>query len=118
MKREPPGVGWPQPLRKRDLSVAQQQLVEHLQRINFGGIRNLHVVDGQPVFAADTRIVHHRVVRTRPVRRPERDLDDFVLKSAVVEFLTYLVRMRHGKILQLDIRHGLPLQFETEEAVG
>jgi hypothetical protein len=41
-----------------------------------------------------------------------------VLKAAVVDFLEYLARMKQGKIMHLDIRHGLPLQFETEEAIG
>ncbi|RIK77261.1 MAG: hypothetical protein DCC68_17700 [Planctomycetota bacterium] len=119
MKREPTATASrPRPLRKGDLTEAQRQLVEQFQRIDFGGIRNLHVVDGQPVFAADTRIVRHRVLGGRPTARPERITRDFVLKAAVVDFLEYLARMKQGKIMHLDIRHGLPLQFETEEAVG
>ncbi len=119
MKREPPATGRrPHPLRKRDLTEAQQQLVDQFQRIDFGGIRNLHVVNGQPVFAADTRIVRHRVLGGRHTARPERGLEDFVLKAPVVDFLRYLARMKQGKIMHLDIRHGLPLQFEVEEAIG
>jgi hypothetical protein len=104
--------------RKSHLTHRQRQLVELMQKLNFGSIEGLHVHDGEPVFTPPPRRV--RVFKLKGENGPRREAtkSDFVLKSNVDELFDLLKAMGCGIILSIKVEHGIPTFMTFEEWSG
>ena len=102
------------PISKRQLPAARAQLVELLQRINFGRIEHLPVVHGQPVLGSMGKAVSTVKLKGENGARPEVESTDFLLKQEIVELCSQLDRIGTGHIDLIEVKHGLPFLLEID----
>jgi hypothetical protein len=107
----------PEP-RFSELSVPRQTLIRQCQRMGFGKILRLDVRDGQPVFGPRTEVLLDVKLDSVETRRPEQDLADFVLCSAVSRFLEQLDSIRNGSVEQVEVRAGIPVRMIFKASVN
>ena len=103
---------------KAALSPARRRLLELLQQINFGRVENLTVKDGEPVFTPPPLVAREIKFGGENGPRRESSLDDFRLKSQVVELFSFFDELQNGTIEVLDIKHGLPFRIIVAEAAA
>lgn len=103
-----------QTVTKSTLSDAQSQLIELLQRLNFGRVEGLHVRGGEPVFDPAPRVVQKLKMGGENGPRPETTLGDFWLKQQTIELLQAIADLGEGEVLAIEIKHGLPFSVEIE----
>jgi hypothetical protein len=96
---------------KRTLSPARQQLVELLQRLNFGRIEGLKVRGGEPVLDPMPRVVREHKFCADNGPRPEAKRD-CTLKNQVGDLMQLLDDIGDGTIAVLTVKHGLPFHAE------
>ncbi len=103
---------------RQALAGDAQRLVALMQRIRFGRIERLRVVNGAPTFEPMPRIV--REVKLGGERAAEAlgRTSDFTLKQAVVDLLTELKVISDGVVALIEVRHGLPCRLVLEEEGG
>ncbi len=101
-------------MRKNELSLVRQQLVDLLQRIDFGYIENLTMTNGEPTLDPLPRVVRDVKLSGRTGTRRTSAVGDFVLKAEVVELLRHLEEIRNGTVARLEVRHGLPFRILLE----
>lgn len=107
----------PQLIRKLDLSESERQLVELLQNLDFGRVEELHVLDGKPTFDPPPRAIATLKMKAETRRRDEAAVRDFSLKQSVVLLLLLIRQIGDGKILAIEVRHGLPMTVDVERPV-
>ncbi len=102
-------------VQKLDLSRDCMQLLELMQRINFGRIEGLRVVNGEPVLSSikSARSVHKLKGENGP--RPELGIADFSLKQEVCELFRLIERVGNGELDLIEVKHGLPFIVELNE---
>jgi hypothetical protein len=103
-------------LNKASLSPARRQLVERLQRINFGRLEELVIRNQEPVLDPPPKVI--REVKFGGDNGPRSELKDadFLLKSQVVELLDAIDGINNGVIELLEIKHGLPFRMLVRES--
>ncbi|MCC7409804.1 MAG: hypothetical protein IT442_17190 [Phycisphaeraceae bacterium] len=101
---------------KSSLSLARQRLVSAMQSLGFGRIEQLHVVDGDPVLTPPPRFFRRWKSGGENQVRPEFDVNDFVLKQEVVDFLHELDKFGSGVIPLIEIWQGVPRLADFEES--
>jgi len=94
-----------------------RQLVRLMQQLNFGHIDGLVVRDGEPVLDPPPEIVREVKFGSENGPRPEASIEDFLLKSRVVEFFDQLSRLGDGAIESLEVKHGLPFRMTVRETI-
>lgn len=93
------------------LSPKRRQLVELMQRTNFGRIENLRVSGGEPQCDATTRVITEwKLGAPENGVRPEARLSDFALKAPIVELFEMLTQLRDDAIVTIEVRYGLPFR--------
>ena len=100
---------------KSALPPHQRFLLEQMQGLNFGRIRNIQVMGGEPRFTPMTRIERQIRFGGDNQPRPEAALEEFALKDKVVELFDAIERLGDGLILKLEIKGGLPFDMTVEE---
>lgn len=100
---------------KNSLSPQRQRLVELMQDINFGQVRNIPVRSGEPHLTPSTIVQREIKFTGQNGPRPERDNADFVLKQEVVLLLDALSNLGDGIIKTLEVKYGLPFLMCIEE---
>lgn len=106
----------PAVITKSSLSLAQQQLIELMQRINFGRIENLRIHAGRPVLNPRPRIIRDIKFGGENGPRPETGNSDFSLKAPVLDMLAQLEALGDGVVLCLEIQRGLPFRMAVEDS--
>lgn len=101
---------------KSSLPVPRQRLVELMQHVNFGRVEGLVVADRQPVLDPPPRIVREIKFGGENGPRPEASIEDFTLKSQVLELFRSFDELGDGVIECLEIKHGLPFRMAVEDA--
>jgi hypothetical protein len=96
---------------KRSLSPQRQRLVELLQKINFGRIQWLKFEGGEPVFDPPPRTILEVKFGGESGPRPELSIEDFLLKTQVVELFEHFDRIQSGSIHELEVKHGMPFRM-------
>jgi hypothetical protein len=97
---------------KRTLSPSRRQLLELMQRLNFGKIENLQVRDREPVLEPLPRITQEiKFAAAENGPRPELASGNFLLKAQVVELFEQLDRLGTGTIEMIEVKHGLPFRM-------
>lgn len=100
---------------KSELSAPRAVLIELMQRVNFGRIEDLTIRDGEPLPDPPPRVVRDVKLGGENGPRLESDLDDFALKSQVLDLFARFDSLGNGAIRCLEVKHGLPFRMEVEE---
>jgi hypothetical protein len=99
---------------KSSLSPSQRQLTELCQVVKDGRIENVPVSNGEPSFDPPPRVIRKLKMGGDNAPRPEANLEDFWLKHQVIEMLAAIAELGNGKVLSIEVRHGLPFMLEIE----
>jgi len=100
---------------KRHLSPARKQLIEQMQRINYGRIEKMLVRRGEPVLEPMPCVVHEFKFPGDNGPRPEISAADFTLKAQVIALFAQLDSLGNGLIRSIEIQRGLPFRMTVEE---
>ena len=101
--------------RKSSLSYSQRNLVELMQKLNFGRIEDLHIRNGEPQANPPPRLIHEFKFGGNNGARSETTKLDFVLKAEVIALLAQLEAIGNGIITRIEVKHGLPFRMIFEE---
>ena len=104
--------------RKSTLLPAQTELVEMMQKLNFGTIEGLVIRDGLPVLKPKPKVIRDVKFGAGNGRRPEAGLTDFALKSNIQELMATFAALGNATVRRLEVRHGLPFLMQVEEAAA
>lgn len=99
---------------KSSLSGSHRRLVELMQRLNFGRIEDLIVRDGEPVFDPAPKVIQKVKIGGENGPRPELSCEDFLLKKQMIELVEAISDLGEGRVLTIDVKHGLPFAVEIE----
>jgi hypothetical protein len=105
-----------QQITKSSLTDPQRRLVEMLQNLNWGRIENLSVRGGAPIYEPAPRVIQTVKLGGQLGPRPEADLGDFWLKQPVIDLFQTIADLRDGKVLAIEVKHGLPFTVQIELA--
>jgi hypothetical protein len=109
---EPQAVS--QPASKIDLTDQERQLVSLISRVSFGRIESILIRDGQPCLK-EALVV--RDLKLGADDNNERAIsEDFRLKDRVIELIGEMRRSKDAIIRKVEVRHGLPVHLQIEEA--
>jgi hypothetical protein len=86
-----------------------------MQKIGYGRIKHLVVVNGQPLTDPPPRMYRDHRLTGHNSRRREARLPDFMLKEQVVKLFDEFDRIGNGVISRLEVRDGLPYGMTLEE---
>lgn len=106
------------PPRKSTLTPAQADLVELMQKLDFGNIEGLIIKGGQPVLKPRPRVVRDVKFGAGNGHRSETGLTDFALKSSVQELMDTFASLGDATVRRLEIKHGLPFRMQVEEVAA
>jgi hypothetical protein len=104
--------------RKSTLLPAQVDLVDLMQKLDFGIIEGLVIRDGLPVLKPRPRVVRDVKFGAGNGRRSEAGLTDFALKSSVQELLDTFASLGNATVRRLEIKQGLPFRMQVEEVTA
>ncbi len=99
---------------KNNVSTSRQELIRLMQRLNFGRIEGLQIVNGDPVLTPLPRVVQCVKFKGDNNPRPELRSKDFVLKDELVELFSYFNELNNGTIETIEVKHGLPFNMNIE----
>jgi|ERR1039458_3245650 hypothetical protein len=102
---------------KGTLSPARKRLLQMMQRLNFGRIEGLTIRNGEPLFEPAPRTIQDIKIGGENGPRPELTIEDFALKSAVIELFDHLSRIGDGTLESIEIKYGVPFKLVVEQAV-
>jgi hypothetical protein len=102
---------------KASLSAPRRRLLEAMQRLNFGRIEGLEIRSGEPVFQPAPRIIQDIKIGGENGPRPELTIEDFALKSSVIELFDHLSRIGDGTLESVEVKYGMPFKLVVEQAV-
>jgi hypothetical protein len=102
---------------KASLSLPRRRLLEAMQRLNFGRIEGLAILGGEPVFRPAPRIIQDIKIGGENGPRPELTIEDFALKSSVIELFDHLSRIGDGTLESLEVKYGMPFKLAVEQEV-
>jgi hypothetical protein len=99
--------------RSGDLSDQQRAVLELMRAHQFGRIENMSIRAGQPVLDQDLKVVRVASLggESGGTKVPARD--EFELKRSVCDLFDELARLRHGTLVKLEFKRGLPCRLET-----
>ena len=100
---------------KSSLSKHRRNLLEIMQRVNFGRIEGLTVRSGEPSFDPGPRIIREIKFGCEDSSRMEREQADFELKAQVIELFQYMTKLGNGSIACLEVKHGLPFRLVIDD---
>ena len=103
---------------KSDLTPSRQRILELMQRMNFGRIEELHVLNGEPQFDPPPLAIREHKFARGDGPRPEAAKADFALKAEVVDLFAQLEAIGDGVITRLEFQHGLPFRMVVEEVLA
>lgn len=103
-------------VRTGSLDHGARRLVDLMQRIGFGRIEHLHVVEGEPAFEPAPKVIREVKFDRDPGHAPGDRYADFALKRTVVELFAELRRL-DGAAVTIEVRHGLPFRLFVQEVV-
>jgi hypothetical protein len=103
---------------KASLSAPRRQLLQTMQKLDFGRIEGLTLRDGEPVFIdSQPQVIREIRIGKESVPRPELGKDDFVLKAPVVRLFEHLASLGNVTGAVILVKHGLPDRLLVPEGV-
>jgi hypothetical protein len=103
----------PREIRKSQVSLGRQWLIETMQRLGYGQIKQLIVVNREPVAKPPPKICPRRNLVGRRYRSGKVLAGDFILKEHVTNLFEEFDAMGNGAIT-IDVRDGLPFDIQDE----
>jgi len=100
-------------IRKSQLSAKRRWLVDAMQGLSYGRIKDLIVVDREPVVKPPPKICPRRKLTGPRYRRRAVPRGDYILKGQVVNLFEELDNMVDGRIT-IEVRDGLPFDIFYE----
>ena len=100
---------------KSDHTPSRRRLIELMQRLNFGRIEDLRVLNGEPQFNPPPRAIREHRFARGDGPRPEAARTDFALKAEVIDLFDQLESLGDGVIGRIEVQHGLPFRMTIEE---
>ncbi len=100
-------------VKKTQLSGQRQRLLELMQEIAFGQIRDLNVKQGEPQFHPSPQVAKDWKLDGENGARPELYLRDFTLKEQHHKLFEVFDTICDGTIDEINIRAGLPCRVLT-----
>ena len=104
-------------MRSNELSVQQRKVLTLMQKVNYGRINNLAVVDGELVLSPEATI-ERDVKFDMSAEHSKTEREDFVLKKKVSDFFEETAKIGDGFIRKIEIRGGLPILIQIEEKIA
>ena len=108
---------YPPAVRFSSLPQDWQNFIRMMQFLNFGRLENLNVVDGMPQNDMSLVSVAEFRYAGDNCPSPEYELEDFVLRNEVVQFIEDLRALDMMTIKVVYVKHGLPFRMEVESLV-
>lgn len=102
-------------MRKNELSISQQKLLELMRQVGYGRINNLTVENGEPVLCLESSIERDLKLEAEDIRI--KMTDDSQLKKKIIKCFDRLGEIEDGFIRKIEIRGGLPIQIQTIEKI-
>jgi hypothetical protein len=102
-------------LTKSSLSISRTRLLVTMQRLNFGRIEALTIRNGEPVFQPAPRIIQDIKIGGENGSRPELTIEDFALKTSVIELFDHLERIGDGTLESIEVKYGMPFRLVIEQ---
>lgn len=99
--------------RKAALSPSRQSFIELMQKLGYGRIEQITVVNGEPVLEPKPKVVLDIKFGSEE-SVPVATAHDFALKKQVIEFFACLERIGTGSVSCLHVKAGLPFKLELE----
>ena len=106
------------PTAKSSLTPARARLIELMQRLDFGRIEDLRILDGEPLFDPPPLAIREVKLARDNGPRPEIVKTDFALKAEVIDLFAQLEAIGDGVITRIEIQHGLPFRMIVEEVLA
>ena len=103
---------------KSSLSHNQMQLLELMQRINYGRIEGLRISHGEPLLNPSPRIVKEIKFGGSNGPRREATKVDFTLKNQMRDLFAQLEIYGTGVIPCIEVQSGLPFRMTIEEVAA
>jgi len=104
--------------RKCALSPGRKRLLELMQDINHGGIEDLQVSDGEPIFDPPPTVRRLFVFGKQNGPHPSSSRRDFALKGGLKEMFALFDRHKSLNIQELKVVDGLPVSMIVRERSG
>ncbi len=98
------------------LSAKRKSLVRKMHECPYSRIDRLALVNGDPVFTSETKVVAETKFGCGDGPRSEAGLPDYALKKEHVELFRQFDEIGSGEILALEVRGGLPFRIIREIA--
>lgn len=108
---------YPPEIRFSSLHQDWQHIIRIMQLMNYGRLENLEVMHGIP--KDDRSLISVAEFRYAGDNGacPELDLEDFVLRREMVQFIEDLEALDTQTIKVVYVKHGLPFRMEVERLV-
>jgi hypothetical protein len=90
------------------LSKPRQFLIRLCQRVNYGSILNVQVIDGDVCFAPLPDVVFDVKLDGDIIQRPELDLSDFALPAESCRLLAQIDSLKDGVVEKIVVHDGIP----------
>lgn len=100
-------------IRKSQLSPQRQWLVEEMQNLGWGSIKQLVVTDREPVAKPAPKKRHRYKLSAPRCRRLEVPAGDFILKEQVVNLFELFDEFVNGMVM-IEVSDGLPADITIE----
>jgi len=106
----------PKELQFSSLSTLRQGLARLCKSTNYGEIKNLPILDREPVLS-DPQCVVLVDVKLDSEERPRREVaqSDFPLCSELVRLMGLFDTIQNGKISKIEVRDGIPRRVVWEK---
>ncbi len=92
----------------QQLSKPRQALIRLCQRVNYGSILNLHVMDGDVTFDTPPEVIFDIKLDGDFEQRPELNLTDFALPVESCRLLARIDSLKIGVIEKIVVHDGIP----------
>jgi hypothetical protein len=96
------------------LDQCSRRLIALMQRIGFGRIESLRVLDGQPAFDPPPRVIREVKLGAERTGHGHDSPAEFTVKRAVVDLLAEMTVVGSATVT-IEVRHGLPVRLIVEE---
>lgn len=96
---------------KSSLSPQRADLLELMQSLRYGWIRDLPVHDGEPVLDESVAIIQNVKMNGRNDPHPLLAAEDYALKREAVALFAQLDALQNGLIEVIEVKDGLPFQL-------
>ena len=94
------------------LSPAQQRITKRMREMGFGKIRNLSIINGEPILKGATVTIRRKLTKPEAMFKFK---GDFELSTEHFELFRTINEIQNGIIACLEVQHGLPCHLEIDD---